>query len=238
MNKKDYYKILDVQSTATKDEIKKAYRVLAKKYHPDSGETSDENKFKEINNAYEVLSDDVKRNNYDKKNDNHITDIPYDMYDILRKKKKDWVKEQQSKSQSDNLVINTILTFSEFIDGCTKKFNISLKDDSATKKQLEIIIPKATTRLSTNVVMTDSRNLSVIINCTVKEIITNNYRIYINNNEVFIEIDYNKTSIDLVVVNVPELKYYLSFTKPKMWKKRETHMWFTINDIAVKVYFI
>ena len=55
----DYYKILGVPRTATADEIKKAFRKLARKHHPDAG--GDEAKFKEINEAYEVLSDDKKR---------------------------------------------------------------------------------------------------------------------------------------------------------------------------------
>lgn len=60
---KDYYKILEVDKTANKDEIKKSFRKLSKKYHPDIG--GDENKFKEINEAYGVLSDDKKRSEYD-----------------------------------------------------------------------------------------------------------------------------------------------------------------------------
>lgn len=64
MYKKDYYEILGVKKDASKDEIKKAFRKLAIKYHPDKGD-GDEAKFKEINEAYEVLSDDKKRAAYD-----------------------------------------------------------------------------------------------------------------------------------------------------------------------------
>jgi DnaJ-class molecular chaperone len=64
MHKKDYYEILGVKKDATKDEIKKAFRKLAIKYHPDKGD-GDEAKFKEINEAYEVLSDDKKKTAYD-----------------------------------------------------------------------------------------------------------------------------------------------------------------------------
>lgn len=60
----DYYKILGLDKKSTKDEIKKAYRKLSKKYHPDINPNS-EDKFKEINNAYETLIDDKKRNEYD-----------------------------------------------------------------------------------------------------------------------------------------------------------------------------
>ena len=66
--KKDYYAILGVSKTATDDELKKAYRKLAKKYHPDANPDNKkeaEKKFKEVNEAYEVLSDSQKRRMYD-----------------------------------------------------------------------------------------------------------------------------------------------------------------------------
>ncbi|RLE41736.1 molecular chaperone DnaJ, partial [Candidatus Woesearchaeota archaeon] len=65
---KDYYEILGVSRDASLDEIKKAYRRLAKKYHPDlhKGNKEYEEKFKEINEAYKVLSDPKLRANYDR----------------------------------------------------------------------------------------------------------------------------------------------------------------------------
>lgn len=66
-SKKDYYELLGVSRTATPDEIKKEYRKLAMKYHPDKnpGDKAAEAKFKEISEAYEVLSDATKRSQYD-----------------------------------------------------------------------------------------------------------------------------------------------------------------------------
>ncbi len=63
MADKDYYDILGVPKTATADEIKKAFRKAARKHHPDAG--GSEERFKELNEAYEVLSDDEKRKQYD-----------------------------------------------------------------------------------------------------------------------------------------------------------------------------
>ena len=68
MAKRDYYEVLGVSRTASADEIKKSYRRLAMKHHPDRNkdDTSAEGKFKEAKEAYEVLKDDDKRAAYDR----------------------------------------------------------------------------------------------------------------------------------------------------------------------------
>lgn len=67
MSKRDYYDVLGVSKTATKEEIRKAYRKLSKQYHPDLNKEADaEEKFKEVTEAFEVLSDEEKRANYDR----------------------------------------------------------------------------------------------------------------------------------------------------------------------------
>ena len=67
MSKRDYYEVLGVSKSASKDEVKKAYRKMAIKFHPDKnpGDSTSEEKFKEAAEAYEVLSDDNKRARYD-----------------------------------------------------------------------------------------------------------------------------------------------------------------------------
>jgi len=84
MEKKDYYDILGVDHSATKDDIKKAYRKLALKYHPDKNkEKGAEEKFKEISEAYAVLYDDEKRKMYDQYGHAGI-DQQYSTEDIFR----------------------------------------------------------------------------------------------------------------------------------------------------------
>ena len=67
MAKRDYYDILGISNSSSKDEIKKAYRKLALKYHPDKtkGDKASEDKFKEASEAYHVLSDEKRKANYD-----------------------------------------------------------------------------------------------------------------------------------------------------------------------------
>lgn len=78
---KDYYEILGVDKSATQDEIKKAYRKLALKYHPDKG--GDEEKFKEISEAYGILSDEQKRDKYDRYGSADFDSGGFNMEDIF-----------------------------------------------------------------------------------------------------------------------------------------------------------
>ena len=66
-NKRDYYEVLGIEKSADQDTIKKAYRTLAKKYHPDINKSPDAvDKFKEVQEAYEILSDENKKSLYDR----------------------------------------------------------------------------------------------------------------------------------------------------------------------------
>ena len=74
---KDYYKILELECVANDDEIKKAYKRLASKYHPDKNQTfGSVEKFKEIGEAYEVLSDPIRRQEYDKAKSGNVNSGP------------------------------------------------------------------------------------------------------------------------------------------------------------------
>jgi len=75
---KDYYKILNCSKDASDNDIKKAYKKLALKYHPDKN-NNDDTKFKEITEAYEILSDKQKRTSYDNVGSNNIANLFHNM---------------------------------------------------------------------------------------------------------------------------------------------------------------
>ena len=134
----DYYKILGVERTATKVEIKKAYRKLAMKYHPDRnpGDKEAEEMFKKINEAYQVLSDDEKRAIYDKygkeglEGQGYKTDFDFgDIFDIFNDIFGGGGFSQQSKSQQMpydiDKTVEITLEFEEAVYGISKEIEIS-----------------------------------------------------------------------------------------------------------------
>jgi len=82
---KTYYEILEIDKTASKEEIKNSYKKLALKYHPDRNQDYNkkaecEDKFKEISEAYEILSDDEKKKNYDRGQNIVLNNNPFDTF--------------------------------------------------------------------------------------------------------------------------------------------------------------
>ncbi len=119
---KDYYQILGVERNASKEEIKKAYYKLAHQHHPDKG--GDEKKFKEISEAYHVLSDDKKRSNYDQfgQADTSGFNTDFDFNDIFNDL---FGRQRRDPRQGNDIQVEVEISLSEAIKGVEKKFNIS-----------------------------------------------------------------------------------------------------------------
>ena len=96
MDFKDYYTTLGVAKTASEKEIKQAFRKLARKFHPDvnPGDKAAEAKFKEINEAYEVLGDADKRRKYDELGAN------WRMYEQAQQQGQPWARRRSRRRQS------------------------------------------------------------------------------------------------------------------------------------------
>lgn len=125
MSKRDYYEVLGVSKNASADEIKKAYRKLAKEHHPDKG--GDETLFKEISEAYEVLSDNDKKAKYDRfghadDNRGSYDDMHSgfnDMFGQFFRQR----QQQQRERVGENMTLTVKLTLEEIFEGVKKKYN-------------------------------------------------------------------------------------------------------------------
>ena len=149
-DKRDYYEVLGVSKTASDDEIKKAFRTLAKKYHPDMhpGDKECEEKFKEAQEAYAVLSDAEKRKQYDQFGHaafdctgggaGGFDFSGMDMGDIFGDLFGDFFGGGSRRRTNDgpmkgsNLRTSVRITFEEAIFGCEKEIEMVLKDECHT----------------------------------------------------------------------------------------------------------
>ena len=151
-SKRDYYEVLGVDKNAEDAALKKAYRALAKKYHPDMhpGDAEAEKKFKEASEAYAVLSDSEKRRQYDQFGHAAFEggaggaggfggfDFGGDMSDIFGDIFGDLFGGSRRRGpangpmQGANLRASIRITFEEAISGCEKELDINLKDECAT----------------------------------------------------------------------------------------------------------
>lgn len=115
---KDYYAVLGVKRTASSDEIKKKFRQLALKYHPDrnQGNKTAEAKFKELSEAYDVLSDEDKRAKYDRFGQ-------YWQYDSTKHKRSRRTKSQKTDVSSKQTDFSQYGNFEEFIDELLGRFS-------------------------------------------------------------------------------------------------------------------
>ncbi len=151
-DKRDYYEVLGVSKKASDDEIKKAYRKLAKKYHPDMnpGDKEAEVKFKEASEAYAVLSDEEKRRQYDQFghaafeggggaggfggfdfNSMDMGDIFGDIFgDLFGGRSRSRANNGPMKGQ--NVRAGVRITFEEACFGVEKELNLTLKDTCTT----------------------------------------------------------------------------------------------------------
>ena len=148
--KRDYYEVLGVSRSATDDELKRAYRKLAKKYHPDTnpGDKNAEAKFKEASEAYAILSDPDKRRQYDQFGhaafdqtggagftDFDMRDIFGEFFggdifgDLFGSRSR---RANTGPRQGANIRTSVRITFNEAVFGTEKELDLNLKDECST----------------------------------------------------------------------------------------------------------
>lgn len=143
---KDYYQTLGVLETSSSDEIKKAYRTLAKSYHPDTNKSSDaENKFKEINEAYDTLKDVNKKSKYDhikKHGSNPFGQTEWTVYDAQDAGFKDIFSsifgKRVQKNKNEDITGKYDITLEEAFGGVNKEVIFNYQN---VPKKIRIIIP-------------------------------------------------------------------------------------------------
>ena len=135
MSKRDYYDTLNVSKSASEAEIKKAYRKLAIKYHPDKG--GSEEMFKKVSEAYNILSDSEKRLNYD---NNYILETydtytnPYDIFDeIIKKSDRIHQESMVNKYLFDDYELEDNLDGSVFFNNLNTSNNYSFMSSTVIK---------------------------------------------------------------------------------------------------------
>jgi molecular chaperone DnaJ len=125
MSKKDYYQTLGVDKSADDNAIKKAYRKLALKYHPDKNPDNKEaeEKFKEIAEAYDTLSDKTKKFNYDRfGHSNQRQQSGPSMEDIMNEFGFGGGRRRQQKRRGHDMIMNIQITLEDVHNGVTKRF--------------------------------------------------------------------------------------------------------------------
>ncbi len=150
--KRDYYEVLGVDKNADDAALKKAYRVLAKKYHPDvnPGDKEAEKKFKEASEAYAVLSDPEKRRKYDQFghaafdqgggggyggfdfSGADFTDMFGDLFSDLFGGGRSRARATNQPMQGNNIRTSIRITFDEAVFGCTKELELNVKEECKT----------------------------------------------------------------------------------------------------------
>lgn len=129
---KNYYDILEVNESASTEVIEKVYKVLVKKYHPDTNPDDKkewaENMFKEISEAYEILSDPLKREEYDKKLKNDF------MQETIKKQQSD-IKNQNNYSNIDNSDSSIYYTEEEVKDKYESNNSNNIQYDTENLRQ-------------------------------------------------------------------------------------------------------